>query len=78
LPKLEVRLKEIINRRCVVCGKHIQVTVYEDGRYRGGVYWGIIPEFALRKRPGGYDPAVADEIWSHSDEQWECLRCFRR
>lgn len=68
----------ILNRRCVVCGKRIQVAVYEDRSYRGGVYGGIAPGFALRKRPGGYDPEVAEEIWRHSDEYWECLRCFRR
>jgi hypothetical protein len=52
-------VKERINRQCVVCGGRIQVTVYEDGSYRGGHYFGKMPEFAMRNRPGGYDPLVA-------------------
>jgi hypothetical protein len=65
-----------INRRCSVCGGNISVTVYEDGRYRGGEYFGKMPELAMRKRPGGYeDRTLAEEIWLHSDEYWECLEC---
>lgn len=69
-PKKPIRAR--INRRCLVCGRRIQVTVYEDDSYCGGEYFGRMPEFAMRKRPGGYDPLVAEEIWRHSDEYWEC------
>lgn len=67
-----------INRQCLVCGRRIQVTIYEDDSYRGGEYFGRMPEFAMQKRPGGYDPLVAEEIWRHSDEYWECPSCARR
>ena len=53
----------------------MRIAVYEDGSYRGGEYFGKMPEFAMRKRPGGYDPAVAEEIWKYSDEQWEWPEC---
>ena len=72
-------MKEIgicINRRCSVCGITISVTVYQDGRYRGGEYFGQMPELAMKKRPSGHeDPVLAEEIWRHSDEYWECLEC---
>jgi hypothetical protein len=32
----------------------------------------------MRKRPGGYDPLIADEIWRYSDEWWECPSCARK
>ena len=67
-----------INRRCAACAARVRITVYEDGTYRGGEYFGKMPELAMRKRPGGYDAAVADEIWRHSDEYWECINCTRR
>lgn len=54
------------------------MTVYEDDSYRGGEYFGKVPEFAMRKRPKGYDPLVAEEIWRHSDEYWECPSCSRK
>jgi hypothetical protein len=65
-----------INRRCSVCGRNIRVTVYKDGRYRGGEYFGQMPELAMRKRSREHeDRALASEIWLHSDEYWECLEC---
>jgi hypothetical protein len=57
---------------------HTRPWLYEDGGYRGGDYFGKMPEFAMRKRPGGYKPAVSEEIWKHSDEYWECLECSSR
>lgn len=68
-----------INRRCVICGRHIRVIVYEDGSYRGGQYFGEMPELAMRKRPREYDdPVIAEDIWRHSDEYWECPACARK
>jgi hypothetical protein len=61
----------------VICAKPFHITVYQDGSYRGGDYFGRMPELRLRKRPQHNDPAVAEEIWKHSDEYWECLRCSR-
>jgi hypothetical protein len=53
------------------------VIEYEDGSYSGGEYFGKVPEFAMRKRPGDCDPEIAEEIWKHSDEYWECPHCAR-
>jgi hypothetical protein len=68
-------IKTKLNRLCALCGRHIPVNVYQDGSYRGGEYFGKMPEFAMRKRPGGFDPAITDEVWKHSDEYWECSEC---
>lgn len=63
----------------MVCGKHIRVIVYEDDSYRGGHYFGKVPEFRMPKRPRKHgDPLVAQEIWKHSDEYWECPACARK
>lgn len=67
-----------LNRICAICGAHVRITVYKDGTYRGGEYFGKMPELAMRKRPGGYDAALAEEIWRHSDEYWECGPCARK
>jgi hypothetical protein len=67
-----------INRVCAICGARVQITVYEGGTYRGGEYFGKMPELAMRKRPGGYDARLAEEIWRHSDEYWECVACARK
>jgi hypothetical protein len=64
-----------MNRLCGVCGEAMLVTVRVDGSYCGGEYFGKMPELAIRKRPAGYEPAVAEEIWRHSDEYWECPDC---
>lgn len=56
----------------------MRVIVHEDGRYRGGEYFGKMRELQMRKRSVGYDdPSIAEEIWKHSDEYWECLACAR-
>ena len=34
--------KEKIIKDCVVCGKKIKVTIYPNGKYRGGHYFGEI------------------------------------
>jgi len=70
-------IRAYINRRCVICAKPIRITVYQDGGYRGGEYFGKMPEIWLRKPPQHDDPVVAEEIWKHSDEYWECLKCAR-
>jgi hypothetical protein len=33
-------MSETIERSCAVCGDTIEVTVYEDGSYEGGHYFG--------------------------------------
>lgn len=72
------RRKTLVNRRCVICGKHIKVTVFEDGRYRGGEYFGNMPELAIRKHRDYGDAAITEEIWRHASEYWECPACARK
>jgi hypothetical protein len=55
------------------------VIVYDDDSYRGGEYFGKMPELAMRKRPREYDDtAVAEKAWRHADEYWECPACARK
>jgi hypothetical protein len=72
----EMPVKTYLNRVCCLCGGFFVVTLFENGSYQGGVYWGKEPQFAMRKRPReGASPAVLEEIWRHSDESWECHDC---
>lgn len=35
---------EIIERQCSVCGKELEITVYEDRTYEGGHFFDILDE----------------------------------
>jgi len=37
------RVKQTFKRHCAVCGKEITITLYEDGTYEGGHFFGKIP-----------------------------------
>lgn len=43
--------KRTIERDCMECGKTIEITVYEDGTYEGGHYFGDSSLLSLIKIP---------------------------
>jgi len=61
----------VIKRRCSVCGRTIEVKVYEDGTYSGGHFFGNLKD--SMKELGMYDPNTQD--WEY--EYWECEECYR-
>ena len=65
------KVREVITRRCSVCGKELKIVVYEDGTYEGGHYFGNLKEVV--KELGIYNPKIPD--WEY--EYWECNECSR-
>jgi len=77
-----------IRRECVVCGKRIYVTVYEDGYYRGGHFFGKIGlpiEGTGEYKKVGTSKILGDKIdvveWTGKEkkmEYWECNACYEQ
>ncbi|RLM40464.1 hypothetical protein DVK04_19675 [Haloferax sp. Atlit-105R] len=75
--------KRTIERNCVDCGKTIRSTVYEDGTYDGGHYFG---EFTVPDEDSGGEYEKPGEWEGHdvvkwtgeelSYEYWECDNCY--
>ncbi len=76
-----------IRRECETCGKKIYATVYNDGHYKGGHFFGKIdiPKkdtgkykiIGKQKLPGGEKIDVVE--WTGQDETieyWECDDCY--
>ena len=79
---------EKINRKCIVCGKDLEIMVDKDGTYHGGHYFGklnlpvgkgknkIVGEsdiFGERKKVKLFEwTGKTEEI-----EYWECDNCFK-
>ena len=75
--------KRTIERDCVECGKTVQITVYEDGTYEGGHYFGDWTEpdeesegeFEKTGEWEGFDVVkwTGKEV---SYEYWLCEDCY--
>ncbi len=75
-----------INRKCVVCGKNIKITLYEDRNYRNGHFFGKIK--IPIKGAGEYKKVGTSKLfgkkinvvkWTGKEkkaEYWECNTCF--
>jgi hypothetical protein len=76
-----------ITRNCLVCGKRIRVTVYEDGTHKNGYFFGDI-KLPLKgtgeyKKTGtcnigGNEYEVAKWTGKEKEmEYWECTSCCK-
>ena len=59
--KIKKSIKDRLDRKCVICGRQIRVTLYTDNTYRGGHYFSFED-----KKPK--NPTL---------EYWECATCYR-
>lgn len=79
-----------MEKSCSVCGKSVRVIIYSDKSYRGGHYFGKIPEYtdkawAKAMRAGTHKETVCgkaidvmneDPIPHSFFEYWECPGCY--
>ena len=75
----------IISRKCTVCGKELEIKLYENGQYSGAHYFGIM-ELPVgegeNKKVGTMDlnGLKADVVqWTGDHEEieyWECDDCY--
>ena len=84
MKKLETTKK--MNRKCVVCGKNIRITLYEDRHYRNGHFFGRLK--VPIKGTGEYKKVGISKLlgkkidvvkWTGKEkeaEYWECNSCF--
>lgn len=75
-----------INRKCLVCGKKINITLYEDKHYTGGHYFGTLKVHV--NGTGEYKKVGIDKLfgkkvniveWTGKEkemEYWECNLCY--
>jgi len=75
-----------ITRKCSICGKRMKITVYEDGYYRNGHYFGKLK--LPIKGTGKYKKTGTSQIfgkkidvveWNGKEkeiEYWECDACY--
>ena len=71
-----------IIRNCSVCGRELRITVYEDGRYDGGHYFGKIPVpkgavvSEWKEKIGELEITVVEHESYEKVEYWECDECY--
>ena len=73
-------------RNCSICGKRIQIEVYEDGHYEGAEYFGKIKmpiegtgehKVVDRLKIGNIEGDVISWTGKFEEiEDWECPKCF--
>lgn len=76
---------EKLERNCAVCGKKLEITVYDNGEYGGGYYFGEIEipvEGTGEYKKVGYNRELDAEImkWTGKNkkvEYWECENCYK-
>jgi len=78
-----LREKRTIERDCLDCGQTLEITVFEDGSYEGGHYFG---EFTVPEEETDGEYEKTGEFRGHdvvewtgeqeSYEYWECDSCF--
>lgn len=85
-------IKKRIVRQCAICGKDAKVIVYNDGKCRGGHYFGEIPLYTKKawkeawkagthksKFMGKLVDVMNKDPKSHGyAEYWECPKCYWR
>jgi len=78
--------EEVIRRRCLVCGKHMRINLWKNGKYDEGHYFGKVevPVGKGEYRKVGARKLGENEIgivkWSGKKakiEYWECNDCFK-
>jgi len=80
-----------VDKKCLVCGRTMNVILYQDGKYRGGHYFGKLPLFRKKEwkaslAAGTKKSRLGDIVvnvlkkdpkpYKHV-EYWECPKCFR-
>ncbi|MDP1694585.1 MAG: hypothetical protein Q8L34_03525 [Candidatus Woesearchaeota archaeon] len=74
-----------IKRACVVCGKPLTITLYEDGHHRNGYYFSTmkIPVGKGDYKKIGTSKVLGNKVdvvkWTGKEKQieyWECNDCF--
>ena len=73
-----------INRKCVVCGRTLQILLDPRNRYKGGHYFGRMKIYKKHKETGKYSvfgkikfPIVKGIGKSKEFEYWECEKCYK-
>ena len=74
---------EHLVRKCVICGKDINVIHYEDRSYKGGHFFKVLrlPDADAEYYSLGKDPDTGWELFdwkgsSYELEYWECDDCY--
>jgi len=74
-----------IERECIVCGRHLRISLENNGEYSGGHYFGKISiavgegEYRKVERSKLLDMEVDVVEWTgeeREEEYWECDDCF--
>ena len=92
MSKMRKEITKHIVRQCVVCGKNANISVYADGKYRGGHYFGKIllhtkKAWSEAIRAGTHEVKMGGSIWKVMNkdpkpykyaEYWECPKCYWR
>jgi len=74
-----------IDRKCVVCGRSLKITLKDNGEYSGGHYFGKIeiPIGEGENKKVGTSNLLGMEVdvveWTgdyREEEYWECDDCF--
>lgn len=74
-----------VKTKCIVCGKELEITLFENGEYSGGHYFGKMElpvgegenRILGKKDIGGMEVEVFEWTGDHEEmEYWECDDCF--
>ncbi|MBS3145280.1 hypothetical protein J4414_00555 [Candidatus Woesearchaeota archaeon] len=74
-----------ISKKCIVCGKRINLTLYSDKNYRGGYYFGTMElpfgkgEYKDLKTTKLFGKKIKITKWTGKKrkvEYWECYSCY--
>lgn len=77
LPKVD-RQREKLEKVCACCGKEMNVSLYQDGRYRGGHYFGKILLRTKQEIKNIPMTSVVNKNLPSREyaEYWECPKCY--
>ncbi len=82
---MKSKIKKIIQRKCLVCGKRINIVLYKDGFYKNAHYF---KKFKIPFGKGEYKKVKTTKIfgrktdvikWTGKEkeiEYWECNACY--
>jgi len=67
-----------LRRRCLLCGRELEIKIRPDGGYEGGHYFGVLhlPKKYLKGDLRDHPNYVGEDEEEVKLEYWECDACF--